>query len=274
MKISHVVVIPVILLLILASTVSPWWPAPGIKITHPTGGIIDYITNVEGTSIHIPEDSTIWIAILSDKYYLLNTPAQLHEFGRWSKTVDFSSEYVYHTDRPFTLVALLVNNEAKKTIAEDIGGWLKTRNYIGYVTLPKGAVPYDSTAVSLPHIEIEMTTPQPDVQVATLTYINGTSKNLTTLTNDYAIWVAIQKNNTYYPLRYHATLNANGKWSTPYSFLNEPLSAPIEIVVWLTDKPAQNMIEAYLKNCITGNCDGLQDLPKGVTPYDRVALQK
>lgn len=90
------------------------------------------------------------------------------------------------------------------------------------------------------------------------------------------IWVVVYLPVTgrYYPQNFPADVQANGEWSsTAYIGQQNESGLAADIIAVAADGSAQNVFNTYLIEAKDKNdFSGLEQLPKGVTIYDRVSV--
>ena len=121
-----------------------------VKITYPTeGSRVDQTETVKGTSQEIPNDSVIWIVVLSKKvsrYYPQNYPADLQaNEGNWSSLVYIGNEN--DSGAEFDIIAVVADDETQNAFYEYLNDAAEKSDWPGLERLPE-KTEYDRVTVT------------------------------------------------------------------------------------------------------------------------------
>lgn len=126
-----------------------------------------------------------------------------------------------------------------------------------------------------PKPALKITEPIEGALVDPIQMVRGSSRGVPA---GQAIWVFVfvQKVNRYYPQNQPADLQANGGWSSMTSIgIASDLGLKFDLIAVLADDEGRSAINNYLTNAKNRNdYPGVEQLPTGVTVYDRISVTR
>lgn len=126
-----------------------------------------------------------------------------------------------------------------------------------------------------PKPAVKITEPIEGAIVETKQMVRGTSRGVPT---GQAIWVVVFVHDVtrYYPQNQFADVQANGGWSSMTSIgIPTDVGLKFDLIAVLADSEGRTAFNNYLINAKNKNdYPGLEQLPPGVTVYDRISVTR